>query len=611
MKMCHNAPVHASMFNRRQWLWLAALVLFVAGFVLYGRTLSYGFVELDDPLLIFENPAVQSFTWANLKTIFSTYDPELYIPLTLLSFMIDGALGGMHPFLFHLHNVLQHILNAWLFFLIARRLSRNDAIGIIASALFLVHPVNAEAVIWASGRKDLLSTTFFLLSLCLYLHASRIRRDWLPAYAASLLSFLLGLLSKVTVVSLAPILFLIDWMEGRKMTRRTLAEKIPYFALAVIFAVIALFGKTGAQPLPVLTRILTSAHALMFSLEKIVLPFGLSPMYAYAGPIGIRSIAFAVPVLLTTGLMVIAIAQRSAWKPFSAAVAFILLAYAPSFGNLVKNGEYYVTSDRYSYIPLLALCLLAAAGLERLRAFLTPQLSARGASLASGSIAAAIIVALSAITALHSPVWANTLTLSTHVVQVSPDARLGYLWHGNALRDSGAPEEALPEYDLALSMKEDPQVLYNRALAYDMLDRGGEALAGYRRALELEPHYALAHINLGQLLYASGKKNEARKEFEAAMTDAPHLAISYYNLGVLEGEEKNFGKAAELYLRALERDPDLHDARANLAIAYLALDRAADAVEQLKETLRRDPENPTALATLQRLMEAGIVRADY
>ncbi|NOS66942.1 MAG: hypothetical protein HOO67_01060, partial [Candidatus Peribacteraceae bacterium] len=92
-------------WSAKQWIIVSALLLLITGFVLYGRTLTYEFVELDDALLILENTAVQSVSWANIKIIFTTYDPELYIPLTFFSYQADILIGGLHPFLIHLHNL--------------------------------------------------------------------------------------------------------------------------------------------------------------------------------------------------------------------------------------------------------------------------------------------------------------------------------------------------------------------------------------------------------------------------------------------------------------------------------------------------------------------------
>ncbi|MBI2636217.1 tetratricopeptide repeat protein [Candidatus Peregrinibacteria bacterium] len=592
-----------------QLAFASALLLLALGFLIYGRTLFYEFVELDDPLLILENSSVQSVSLAHLKKIFTTYDPELYIPLTFLSYQLDIAIGGLNPFLIHLHNLLQHILNAGLFGLLCSIILRNRRAALFAALLFLIHPIQVEAVVWATGRKDLMSSSFFLISLILYMRRKKI---FLPgklgdeikplAYISSLLSFLLGLFSKITVVSLPVVLLLIDWLEGRRLSRRSLLEKIPYFTLAIVFGIVALFGKINAPDLSVLTRILAAAKSFTFSITKLFVPAGLSPMYAYSGTISMRSSDFVLSLTIVTTIICAAYALRKRWKPFAFCTAFTMITFLPSFGNLIKNGDYYITSDRYAYIPSMGLFMLAG--------FLLSQAEKKSPALMRKMYApaiAAFLLLLSLISYNQSSVWKNSETLSRHVTLVSPKARLGHLWYGNALRDAGRIDQAIEEYDVALSFKDDAQMHYDRALAYEEKGMDDEAAADYKQALTLSPRYALAHINLGRLFYRRGEKEDAQKHFESASELAPHLAMPLYNLGVLEGERGHFDRAAGLYRQALERDPEMHDARANLAIALLQLGKTAEAVVQLKETLGRSPDNATARALLRELVEKGII----
>jgi superkiller protein 3 len=219
-----------------------------------------------------------------------------------------------------------------------------------------------------------------------------------------------------------------------------------------------------------------------------------------------------------------------------------------------------------------------------------------------------LVLVLCVMTFAQTSVWADTESLSAYVVKTSPQARLGHMWHGNSLRDAGDIDGALHEYGIALSFSEDPQVYYNRALAYEAGGDVGAATADYQKAISLDPHYALAYINLGRVLYLEGKKPEARLQFEKAMESAPSLAMPYYDLGVLEGETKNWEKAASFYRQALDRDPLLTDARANLAIALLQLGKTDEAIIELNRTLADDPTNPTALGLQEELLRRKIIR---
>ncbi|MDP6562135.1 MAG: hypothetical protein QF793_04410, partial [Candidatus Peribacteraceae bacterium] len=131
----------------------AGLYILIAALV-YGQVLTFDFVALDDGLLIYHNETVQGFSLAHVKEVFTSYDPELYIPLTLLSYMLDYTIGGTEPFVYHLQNLVWHILNSLLvglfvFVLFCRGAEADRRLRVWGAALcgllFLVHPINSEA----------------------------------------------------------------------------------------------------------------------------------------------------------------------------------------------------------------------------------------------------------------------------------------------------------------------------------------------------------------------------------------------------------------------------------------------------------------------------------
>src|SRR3989338_10143475 len=145
-------------FQRNRQIVFFTGILALACFTIFFPVLGHNFVRWDDYALIVENPLVLSFS----PKIFWTFDPELYIPLTLLTFQIETAIAGAEPFLFHLTNLLLHIANAILAFAFFRRLFKDDFIAFGSALLFALHPIQTETVSWVSARKELLMTLFFL-----------------------------------------------------------------------------------------------------------------------------------------------------------------------------------------------------------------------------------------------------------------------------------------------------------------------------------------------------------------------------------------------------------------------------------------------------------------
>ena len=195
-----GAPAPAAPSQARSLL--AGAVVFLAGCAVFAPTLGYSFLNWDDDVYILRNPWIRAFDATNLRAVFTQPYFQNYLPLHLLSYMVDHALWGLRAMGYHLSSVLLHGLNAVLCLLVVRRMSRSLAIAFLAALLFALHPSHVEAVAWVSSRKEVLSTTFLLLSLLFYLPSRRgaARKPW--AYVASVLFFLGAMLSKVSVVVL-------------------------------------------------------------------------------------------------------------------------------------------------------------------------------------------------------------------------------------------------------------------------------------------------------------------------------------------------------------------------------------------------------------------------
>ena len=182
------------------WIQLAILasVVFIVAALVHAQTLSFKFLSTwDDPSYIANNPWIRGLTLENIRFAFTTPYFANYLPLHLVSYMVDYQFWGLNPFGYRLQSLLLVAMNATLAFFVVRRLFRSLPLGFVAALLFAVHPAQVEAIAWISIRKDLLSTVFLFLTVILYDEATRDRfRPWV--YAASVFMYLLGLLSKVS-----------------------------------------------------------------------------------------------------------------------------------------------------------------------------------------------------------------------------------------------------------------------------------------------------------------------------------------------------------------------------------------------------------------------------
>ena len=187
-----RADPHRQIPDERYIPWIM-LFLAVVSCLLYINTLGHDFV-FDDITLILQNPQVLDF---DLSGIFSL---QGYRPVRTLTHALEWVLVGQSPMFFHLNNIILHVFNVLLVFLVLNRLAGSWAAALVGSVLFMVHPVQTAAVAYISGRKDLLATAFILLGFWFYVKASESIRGGRWRYPAAWGCFGLALLSKEVAI---------------------------------------------------------------------------------------------------------------------------------------------------------------------------------------------------------------------------------------------------------------------------------------------------------------------------------------------------------------------------------------------------------------------------
>ena len=210
------------------WLpWAVCLFLALAVWAVFGQTRHFEFVNYDDRLNLYENPAAaRGLSLAGIVWAFTHVGDREWYPLTWISRMVDLQLYGLNAGGHHLTNVLLHAATAILLFLVLRRMTRALWPAAFVAAVFAIHPLRVESVAWVTERKDVLSGFFFMLTLWAYAQyvqspgAGQSPRSTLHApryYVLSLLFFALGLLSKTMLVTLPFVLLLLDYWPLRRL----------------------------------------------------------------------------------------------------------------------------------------------------------------------------------------------------------------------------------------------------------------------------------------------------------------------------------------------------------------------------------------------------------
>ena len=217
-----------------KWIYAFAAVVITA--IAFFPSLSNGFTNWDDEVYVINNENIREFSWEKIKYWFGAYHHGNYHPLTMVSYMWEYSISELNPSIYHINNYILHLLNTALVFFFIYKLTDKKEVAIIVATLFGVHPMHVESVAWISERKDLLYSVFYLSTLIVYLGYKH-SPDW-KKYLLLLVLFVASLLSKSAAVVLPIVLLLIDYYQQRKLTIKLIIEKIPLFALSIVFGVL-------------------------------------------------------------------------------------------------------------------------------------------------------------------------------------------------------------------------------------------------------------------------------------------------------------------------------------------------------------------------------------
>lgn len=334
---------------KKETLCVVGLIFF--GMIFFYKTIYFGFINIDDPLHTYENIAVMTF---DIKSLLTKYYVGLYHPLTSLSFAIDWWLGDSKPWIFHLSNIIFHILATLILLKLCLKLwPKRFVLAFLISLTFLLHPLKAESVAWITERKDILSGLFLWLTIYLYLIYLEQKKLW--KYILANLAFLLALSGKVSVVPLPIFLFVIDWYRDQKLGFRSIVNKAPFFIMALTFGLLNVLeqSRKWADVTMPKKSYYDLFYQIHFYLEKSLYPWDLRVWYSREflnfNPLGVTSIA------LICLLAILIVRKYSAhMKDLVLGLSLFVLFIFPN-AKIITPGDANLVNDRYMYIALTGL----------------------------------------------------------------------------------------------------------------------------------------------------------------------------------------------------------------------------------------------------------------
>jgi tetratricopeptide (TPR) repeat protein len=599
---------------RRAGLLAASATLLLLTAFVYLQAARFEFLVFDDDQYVTANPHVRAgLTLDGAQWALRTTHASNWHPLTWVSHMLDVTLFGVTPGWHHGVNVLLHAANGILLLAALYRLTGALARSAVVAALFVVHPLHVESVAWVSERKDVLSTLFGLAALAVW--AGYARRGGLGRYVATAALFALSLLAKPMWVTLPFLLLLLDWWPLARAPRGggpgalwpLAREKLPLFALAVLSSAATYWAQSrgGAvntlQAIPLLARFENAAVAYAVYLRQTVWPSGLAAFYPHPkSGIDPTSVLAALALLAAASL---AVWRAAPHRPYLAVGWLWYLGMLVPVIGLVQVGSQ-SHADRYTYVPLVGIFILAVWGIGDLAA--APRARAGGASALARppAIAACAAVAALAIGARgQAATWRTNRALFEHALAVTRENGWAHNNLGVTLANEGKLEEGIVHYREAVRIQ--PYRFHSRLNLGRALARQGridEAIAQYQAALQINPRFADAHSELCGGLARLGRADEALAHCQAALEIEPEHAAAFNNRGVALALRGDQAEAERSYREAIRVNPDYSEARNNLGALLARRQDLAGAIAEFRTALAQQPGYVNAANNLIRAL---------
>jgi len=537
------APPFIDKYGRYRYLFPAIVIIFTG--MLYLNAIGNGFVY-DDNVYVESDPTVRQLgnIWKALTStaldpnVSSAVPSNYYRPLVPITYILNYQLFGLAPWGFHLTNIIFHVLNSLLVYLIALKLLKDKNLSLAAGLLFGSHPIHTEAVAWIAIILDVGYTFFLLLAFYLYIKEGR---AWVRL-PLSAFAFFMALLYKETAIIFPLMLLAYELLlrRGQKWSGLKTALTV-YPATALIYLTVRFHVLGGFAPLPNPDAylgnyqiLINSVYLLMRYLWMLVFPVNLNVFHTFVPALSVLELRFIASVAAFSALFILWMTAGKRDRFTALTFIWVVLPLLPTLYLLkIFGGEIWnIFCERYLYLPSFGFVLFIVYAGGHFHKSLSRNPWARAVVPALFLI---ILIFYSARTVLGNRVWRDNVTLYSDGLEKSPQVAL----------------------------------LHNN-MGFEYLMNGmlGEAESEFTVALRLDPKYEKAYYNLGLVYMKEREWEKARTYLETALGIKSYYADTYTNLGIVYLQLGRVDDAEICFIKALNINPDEVLARKNLEMIY-------------------------------------------
>lgn len=536
------------------------LVLIVSTFYVYSDVHTFGYVNYDDNEYVSENYAIQKGINAeSIKWCFTAVHSNNWHPVTWLSHMIDFSIFGVNPAGHHAMNLVFHLMNVVLLFLLFYLITKKKWPSLFVAAVFALHTTHVESVAWIAERKDVLSAFFMFLTIIFYyLYTKKENNKKWINYFLSLIFFALGLMSKPMLVTLPFILLLLDFWPLDRLKRKLLVfvEKVPFFILTIVSSLLTVWAQhsMGAvqsiNQFSIFMRIQNAVLSILKYISKLFWPHPLVVFYPYNQYISMFSFILGLVFILLVTFYFLRKIER---KYLLVGWLWFLGTLIPVIG-IVQVGTQ-AMADRYTYITYIGLTIIIAWSLNE---FLKLN---KNKEVIYSIIIISFVFFATPYTKAQASNWENPIKLFEHQLK----------------------------YEIGT-----PLILNNLALAYNEKGQVDKAIDYYYKALEINPNYFSVLNNLGSALSSKGDIKGSIKYYEKAISAEPNnplLYRIYNNLGIAAIYEDRLDDAISFFEDAMNLEPGYDATYNNMGVVMEKLDRLEDAIFYYRQGILINPRH--------------------
>ena len=560
-----------------KWVWFALSLVLVITFIIYLKSIGFGFIDWDDTAYISNNQDIKNIGWENIKMFFTKFYVCNYQPITILMYAVEYKFAGLSASLYHFNNMVIHILNTCLVFVLIRKISpRNAEVALITAAFFAVHPMHVESVAWVAERKDVLYSFFFLLSLVMYAEYLKLQKLKYLIYAV--VFFVLSCMSKSAAVIIPLVMLVFDYYFDRKFSWKMILEKIPFFAISLIFGIIAVYSQKGAVRdntivFTFFERISIVSYTFIDYILKAFVPVHCSAIYPYPVKSGGVLPLLYILAPFAIGIILIFIFISRKWgKTIIFGFLFFVISIVLVL-QIFPVGDA-AMADRYTYIPYVGIFFLTGKLYEFL--FLSPKQNLKKYKPVFLVVLISAFLLFSFLAFNRVKVWENEETLFNDVIVKFPSTSLAY----NNVGCRQLNIYAIKKYE------------YNPELKNIYLEK---AENNFTKAIQYTPAYVLFYLNRGITRFHRGNFKEAINDIDTYISVYQNNAEAYNYKGKSMGSTGNFFEAINNFNKAIEINPEFMEAYGNRYIAKYQVRDLKGAIQDCEKVLSLNPNDERAL----------------